>query len=182
MGAVKDFNPSKYGLTWEEWNKLSLQERERFRRRAYHHACKARDPEYHNKAKRRYLSDPAKRANKNANDRKSYYRHHAKQIERFHKRNDIIRSKQTVRVNPDKVYLLLQRAVSRSLPQHIRDDLISTMCLAVLEGKLLVENIDKEARKYVTDYNRVNDTYKNVSLDAPINGDGFTRGQQLGIY
>jgi len=84
----------------------------------------------------------------------------------YHRR----KSKQRIHMDPNKVYAQINKAVSRALPRHVRDDLIGAMCLAVLEGKLLVSDIDKEARKFLTEHNRQYDTFKTLSLDATIPG------------
>lgn len=77
---------------------------------------------------------------------------------------------------PDQVYAMIDKAVSRALPHFARDEIVSTMCLAVLEGKLFTENINADARRFVAAYNREFDHFKTSSLDAPINGhEGLTR-------
>lgn len=79
-------------------------------------------------------------------------------------------SKTKIRRSPDEVYRDISKAVPSVLPRHIRDELIGTMCLAVLEGKLLVKNIKSEVAKYLTDYNRQNDHHRTLSLDETMRG------------
>jgi hypothetical protein len=71
--------------------------------------------------------------------------------------------------------MMIDKAVPRTLPEFVRDEIVASMCLAVLEGKLFIENICKEASSYLRAYNRDFDTFKTTSLDAPLNGqDGTT--------
>jgi hypothetical protein len=47
---------------------------------------------------------------------------------------------------------------------------VGAMCLAVLEGKLLLKNIKAEVCKFVAAQNREYDSFKTLSLDAEIPG------------
>jgi hypothetical protein len=77
-------------------------------------------------------------------------------------------------LHSNDLYAVVSSCVSRSLPRHIRDDVISSMVLDVLEGKLYRKDLGpKAARRYVTAYNREFETYATRSLDADL-GDGFT--------
>lgn len=77
-----------------------------------------------------------------------------------------------------KSMLLLQNAayaraikyVPRHLPQDMRDDLISDIVVACLEGKVRVEDVKKSVPRFVAAHNRA--AGYNVSLDAEI-GDGM---------
>jgi len=80
------------------------------------------------------------------------------------------RSKATMHAKPDTIMGAISKAVPQTLPQHVRDDLIGNLCLAVLEGKLLIENIKAEAGKYLKAFNRESETFKTLSLDAEISG------------
>lgn len=107
--------------------------------------------------------------------RRYYHANHAKMVEKHKRRWAKDRSKKKMSLSPDVVYRQIDAAVSRTLPKFARDDVVSAMCLAVLDGKLLIENIGKEAKKFVTAYNREYDHFKTMSLDAPINGcEGIT--------
>ncbi len=80
-----------------------------------------------------------------------------------------------IKLSPEKVYLLLHRAVPRALPRHVRDDVIAELCLSILEGKLALKHLEDGVRKHLTAYNREYDTFKTLSLDAKIPGmDGMT--------
>lgn len=66
-------------------------------------------------------------------------------------------------------------AVSRSLPDHARDDIVSEIVLAVLEGKMEMEHINEQASRFVRSYWAARDLHKTVSIDSTINGtDGLT--------
>lgn len=83
---------------------------------------------------------------------------------------DRVRSINIVRHDPDTVYRMIAQAVSAALPRHMRDDVISSMLLAVLEGKLMLEQVSRRVREFVSEYNRQYDHYKHVSLDGMIPG------------
>ncbi|MGB3644598.1 MAG: hypothetical protein WBA15_08975 [Mesorhizobium sp.] len=171
------FDPqAKYGVTLDEWNALPRSKRVALKDRAKR---LAKPDWYREQQRKRYQENKEK---ERLRARRYWIRFRAERLEYHHKRRATARSKQKINIHPDKVYLLIYRAANRSLPAHIRDDVISEMCLAVLEGKLLIEEIDKAARKYVTDYNRSNDVYKTVSFDKPFGSDGYTLGEAIGVY
>jgi hypothetical protein len=179
----KAFDPSKYGVTLEQWmclskaekrrlreqrqwriDKVERPERLRARRHQKYHSAKAKDPDIHNRRDREYyrrdMMDPNKRAKWVAKWRASEQRR---------------RSKHIIRHSPDEVYRLVMKAIPSGLPRFVRDDLSGMICLAVLEGKLLVDRIEKEVANFMRTYNREYDTIKTLSLDAPIRGmDGMT--------
>jgi hypothetical protein len=86
-----------------------------------------------------------------------------------------VKSIKAIRHNPEDVYRVVSRAVSSTLPRFMRDDVINSMLLAVLEGKLLLEHVGARMKDYVTGYNREYDTYKTLSLDAPMGGTDLRR-------
>ncbi len=107
--------------------------------------------------------------------RDSYWRNHQKQLARSRSRWSKQRSKRTIALSPEAVMNLIDKAVSKALPRFVRDDVISAMCLAMLEGELFVENVGKEAAGFLRAYNREFDQFKTISLDAPLAGyDGVT--------
>ena len=85
------------------------------------------------------------------------------------------RSISAIRHNPDEVYRVVSRAVSSALPRFMRDDVINSMLLAVLEGKLLLQHVGARMKDYITGYNREYDTFKTLSLDAPMGGTDLRR-------
>lgn len=179
-GRQKSFDPSKYGLTMEQWDAMTRDERGRHLAhvRKYTTVRRRENPEkFREYERKRRLTIPDKIREK---ERRSYWKHHEKRLASSRARWARARTISKIRHDPDKVYLMLTKAVPRSWPRHVRDDLVSIMCLAILEGKLLIENIGKEVRRFVTEYNRVHDTYKTLSLDAVIPGtEGMTYLDQL---
>jgi hypothetical protein len=110
-----------------------------------------------------------------AKGREKYKKNIDRERARSRRRTRARIAQRTIGRSPDQVYMLINRAVSRALPSHVRDDVVASMCLAVLEGKLFIENIEKEAKSFLTAYNRQFDHFKTASLDEPINGqDGRT--------
>jgi len=184
----KKFDPARYGLSSEEWNSLTKTERERYRTRIKYRLAFQKCPEQvrakqREKRKRylqriraydlaRYWANPEKRR-KTA--RESYRRHHEKQLQRYRDRRAKQKSISIVRHNPNEVYHLVVAAIPGKLPRFARDDIAGMICLAVLEGKVLVKDIEKEVASFMRSYNREYDTFKTVSLDTPIPGmDGMT--------
>lgn len=78
--------------------------------------------------------------------------------------------KKKLRGNPESVLTALARAVPPGLPKQIREDITQSMCLAILEGKLLAKNIKNEVAKFLAAYNREYDGFKTLSLDAEMPG------------
>ncbi|HEV7245667.1 MAG TPA: hypothetical protein VGN93_01605 [Shinella sp.] len=110
-----------------------------------------------------------------AKAREKYHRNRDKELARKHRNAMARKAKREISRSPDEIFKMIDKAVSKSLPGFARDEVVSTMCLAVLEGKLFIENIGKEAAAYLRAYNREFDNFKTASLDAPVNGrDGTT--------
>lgn len=80
------------------------------------------------------------------------------------------RRKAKIKFAQKSLYQTACDTVPRYLPRHIRDDVISEITLAVLEGTLAAEDIAKSAKKYLTAWNRDFGSYGTVSLDAVIPG------------
>lgn len=55
------------------------------------------------------------------------------------------------------------------------DEVISEITLAVFQGLLVEKDIGKRAGEFLRAYNRENDTFKTLSLDAPIGGTDLRR-------
>jgi hypothetical protein len=107
--------------------------------------------------------------------REKYQKNIERERARGRRRKQAEIAQRTIKRSPDQVYSLIDAAISPQLPRHIREDVVSAMCLAVLEGKLFIENIGKEAKAFLASYNREFDYFKTASLDEPINGrDGRT--------
>ncbi len=117
---------------------------------------------------------PEEWAAKRAADRLRWANRTPEQIERRREFERLRRSrdasKRNLRVSPAEVFAQISKAVPFGLPRHQRDDLIGSMCLAVLEGKLLIKNIRAEVAKFVAAYNREYDGFKTLSLDAELPG------------
>jgi hypothetical protein len=75
----------------------------------------------------------------------------------------------------NNIYAAASHATPMHLPRWIRDDVIAEIVLAVLEGKIALEQIAKRVREFITAHHRAYETYVTRSLDAPIPGtDGLT--------
>src|SRR5690606_311875 len=72
-------------------------------------------------------------------------------------------------LNANALYAAANGAVPRSLPPHARDDIVSEIVLAVLDGALAMEDINKAAARFVSSYWKARQLFT-LSLDAPIAG------------
>ncbi len=68
------------------------------------------------------------------------------------------------------VYAAARRALPRGLPEFVRDDVITEIVLAHLEGSLTLSEVPARASEFLRAYRRDFDQLKTVSLDAPIPG------------
>ncbi|UDF29953.1 UNVERIFIED_ORG: hypothetical protein LHK14_01140 [Roseateles sp. XES5] len=194
--AAKAVN--EFGVPTDVWSTMSEVERNRFWRKRWYHGRMKRDPLLFAKHKdrqattrvrirERWAEDPeffrAKMREQywkdveatRAKAREKYQRNIDREQARGRRRNKAHKAQRTINRSPDQVYMLINRAVSKALPDHVRDDVVSSMCLAVLEGKLFIEDIEKDAKRFLAAYNREFDHFKTTSLDEPINGqDGRT--------
>jgi hypothetical protein len=75
-----------------------------------------------------------------------------------------------VRTSPEEVYRRAMAALPSGLPRFIRDDVVSRLCLAILEGEINVNDMAAQAKVYLRAYNREYDTVQTVSLDVLIPG------------
>lgn len=76
----------------------------------------------------------------------------------------------------NQLYAAAADAVPRGLPPHLRDEVISDIVLAVLEGEITFAEIRPSAREYLTRHRRLFGDHGTVSLDATIPGtDGAVR-------
>jgi hypothetical protein len=75
-----------------------------------------------------------------------------------------------VRTSPEEVYRRAIAALPSGLPRFIRDDVVSSLCLAILEGEINVNDMAAQAKVYLRAYNREYDTFQTVSLDVLIPG------------
>lgn len=68
------------------------------------------------------------------------------------------------------LYASAKAAVPSSYPPYIRDDIISAIVLAVLEGEISEQAIKANAKRFEAAYWRERDLIGTLSLDAPIPG------------
>lgn len=68
------------------------------------------------------------------------------------------------------LFTAAKAAVPKYLDRHAREDIISSIVLAVLEGEIDEADIPAKAGGYITAYNRGSNHYNTVSIDAVIPG------------
>lgn len=195
--AAKALN--EFGVPTDVWSCMSEFKRQRYWTRRWYHGRMKEDPvllakqKDRQKAKNkrtleRWQENPEPFRAKmreiywkdveatRAKAREKYQRNIERERARGRRRVKADASKRAINRSPDEIYSSIVKSLPKALPGHVRDEVASTMCVAVLEGKLFIENIGKEAKVYLAAYNREFDHFKTTSLDAPINGhDGLTR-------
>lgn len=75
-----------------------------------------------------------------------------------------------VRTSPEEVYRRAMAALPSGLPRFISDDVVSSLCLAILEGEINVNEMPAQAKVFLRAYNREYHTFQTVSLDVLIPG------------
>jgi len=175
-----DVSRTEYKREWREANRERVLETKRRYREANKERIREAQKEWRakNKEHRSAYNKAYTEANRDkarARELRYYTRNKVRLLAKWKAEYKRRISKKSIRVNPDAAYKLVMQAVPRALPKHMRDDIVANMLLAVLEGNILIDNVAKEAKKFLTAYNREYDTFKTKSLDAPIAGtDGMT--------
>ena len=76
------------------------------------------------------------------------------------------------RVTIDPICTAAEDAIPRSYPRDVRDDIKSEIVLAVLEGRVKLDQIAKQAKRFITGYWRGRPDYHAQSFDARIGANG----------
>ncbi|EXL04851.1 hypothetical protein BG46_24110 [Brucella anthropi] len=85
-----------------------------------------------------------------------------------------------LRLEPEKVTMVISRQLPKYLTAPARNDVFQSVFAAIVEGKILYDELSTCAKPFIAAYNRQYDYFKTVSIDAPIAGtDGLTRGDML---
>ncbi|GMB82879.1 hypothetical protein NN6n1_36620 [Shinella zoogloeoides] len=194
---------NEFGVPTDVWSCMSEIERQRFWRKRWYHGRMKEDPllfakhkdrliARSNRIRERWAEDPEFFRAKmreiywrdveatRAKAREKYLRNIERERARGRRRKKAENARCKIKRSPDEIYTLINRAVPKALPSHVRDEVVSSMCLAVLEGKLFIENIGKEAKAFLAAHNREFDHFKTTSLDESIKGhEGLTRLDML---
>lgn len=73
------------------------------------------------------------------------------------------------RLTANEIFTAANCAVSSSLPAYIRDDVISEMVLAILEGRLIPKDAKARVGEFLTAYYRLHPVkFGPISLDEPV--------------
>lgn len=194
---------NEFGVPTDVWSCMSEVERQRFWRKRWYHGRMKEDPlllakhkdrvvAHGNRIRERWAEDPEFFRAKmreiywrdveatRAKAREKYLRNIERERARGRRKKKAEIARRTIKRSPDEVYTLISEAVPKALPSHVREEVVSSMCLAVLEGKLFIENIGKEAKAFLAAHNREFDHFKTASLDESIKGhEGLTRLDML---
>lgn len=68
------------------------------------------------------------------------------------------------------LFAILQRGIPKSIPHHIRDDVIGEMALGLADGRIKPGSIGSEIRGFITAQYRHQDYHRVLSLDSPLPG------------
>ena len=66
------------------------------------------------------------------------------------------------------IYAAAKAVVPVGIPKDVRDDIISMICLAVLEGEIKIDDVPRLSREFTNRHYRQFSKFNTVSLDAPI--------------
>lgn len=171
----------EYNRQWAAANR----ERKAAHAKKYREANKEKEAAYHKqylashppRNRPRYIRNAEQAEKKRAQDR-DYWRlmspedrkvYLARRLARYHAKL----MKERAVSNPTLLYETANKAVPRTLPRWVRDDIISELVLAVLSSELAFDKIASQAGKYVTKYWRDFGYAKDISLDA-VGFDGKT--------
>lgn len=173
--AWRSANPEKSRATWEAWSEANIERRRAIRARA---AAKwrAKNPEKV-KASRKAYRD-LNREKIAEQDRDYRERNKAKIAQREALKRRQKAEAAAIDLTPreqfrqslasNEVWLVANKSVPATLPSDVRDDVISSLCLAVFEGEISVGDIASRARTFVSAHYRSRDWWQTVSIDAPI--------------
>lgn len=73
-------------------------------------------------------------------------------------------------LSQNAIYAAASAAVHRGMPPDVRDDILSMIVLAVLEGEFPVEEIAAQAKKFISAHYRQFSKFSTVSIDAVVPG------------
>lgn len=73
-------------------------------------------------------------------------------------------------LNQNEVFAAARNAVPRGLPSWKREDIISDIVLAVLEGRLSIDRIATSAKDFIKDHNRMFDHLSTVQFNDDFHG------------
>lgn len=75
----------------------------------------------------------------------------------------------------DPLYVRIAAAVPRAIGRSLRDDVISDLYLAVLEGEVEEADVEKEARQFISRGYGLWESRRGLSLDTPMGPDDHRR-------
>lgn len=170
--------PNSFGIADEVWAKMTPREKQRLREKRFREKLKdapeklaeyrERDREYG----ARYRARTRETRNARHAEWKRRNAEHCRDYDRQYRAR--LNAEREARTDSDAVYRRALAALPPGLPRHVRDDVIATLMLAVLERKVRLDRIADAVKDALRAHNRMFDHFKTVSLDAPIFGDEGT--------
>lgn len=160
---------------WRAANLEKARERDRLRRAADPEKARAKDRE----KERRRKADPA-RYERHAAQKAEWA---AKNPEKMQAAQDRFYAKLRAAAGPKRpeigillakqlssndIYAAAWSAVPRTIPADVRDDVISMIILAVLEGEIRIEDVPRLSREFTNRHYRQFSKFDTSSLDAPL--------------
>lgn len=173
---------NEWGYTPEAWKALTPGKRwaikNRERMREQNRKWRENNRDKVRESKRKHYANPINRAKRDADQLawKQRRRDHVNAYNRAYEARR--RAKPAPRLGEvfgaalaaNALYATVSAVIPRGMPRHVRDDVISSIVLAVLEGELSQDDIRANAKRYITAYYREYDQFRCVSLDALIPG------------
>jgi hypothetical protein len=174
-------NPEKARANWDAWNEANVERRRAIRARA---AAKwrANNPEKEKARRKAYRERNREKISEQGRAYREKNREKIAQQQSTYRRlksetaalalapRDAFRRS----LAANDVWSVANKSVPCSLPTDVRDDVISSLCLAVYAGEITADDIPSKARAHISAHYRGRDWWQAVSLDAPIFRDGCT--------
>lgn len=171
-----------YMRAWRAKRKAVMTDEERERKNAYQREWTRKNPEKARAAKARYRANNPEKVSATKAD---WQRRNRERCNAYKRAWYARQAPTTARdygpglaacLALDPLYAAASAAVPRHLPADIRDDVISAMVIAMLEG----EDVTNRSREFIADHFRERDWSMLVSINSPV-GD-TTLGAIIGAY
>lgn len=72
--------------------------------------------------------------------------------------------------DPAGLYASIRRAIPRSFPADVRDDIATDISIALLDGEIALDEIETSVSQFLSKHYQGRDWHQNISFDQPIAG------------
>ncbi len=166
--------PNSFGFSDEVWATLTPREKQRLREQRYRDKLR-QEPEAYTELRRREYRRQAEYRAENREVRNAkhadYKRRNAEAMKVYDREYQRRRTaRKQMQRSPERIYRDIIALLPRGLPTHMRDDVVGSVCLQVLEGRVRHDRMADAVRDALKQHNRMFDHFKTISLDAPVAG------------